>query len=569
MKLPFEIPPIPSVEEIKKKVIDSQIWRSMFRGGVWKDSPRDRAQHILGNVWLHLQPSRVRKHGLNWTYTFGLGGLSFFLFLILTVTGVLLMFYYRPSVDLAYRDMKDLEFAVSMGGFLRAMHRWSAHAMVLIVILHMIRVFLTASYKTPREFNWAIGVVLLVLTLFLSFTGYLLPWDQLALWAITVGTNMAAASPMLGAEGPFAMLSRSNDVRFVLLGGTAVGANTLLRFYVLHCVFVPLVTGALMIVHFWRVRKDSFSGPIIKPEELPNDKVDTWPHLIVREYVAALLCLIFISGWSLLMKAPLEEMANPTVTPNPSKAPWYFTGLQELLVYFDPWIAGVVLPTLIMVGLMAIPYIDPDKNKGVGRYAFKERPLAMTYFLFGVGMWFLLIFIGSYLRGPNWDIYWRPFESWSIHKPPPPRTWSLPIPLGLAALGLYFVGGMVAPMLGKPDFDWKAELKKGAMVLLGFGAVLKIASHASFFTKEGSFFQKNHLCPLSWEQLLWVGVFGYIYYVLGVLVPRRHLTNQPKFRYATTMILVLLMLGVLMKMGVRLGFHVKYVLSIPQVQLNI
>ena len=549
MKLPT-LPPIPSKDELKKKIIDSQIWRSMFRGGVWKDTPRDRAQHILGNVWLHLQPSRVRKHGLKWTYTFGLGGLSFFLFLILTVTGVLLMFYYRPAVDLAYRDMKDLEYVVSMGSFIRAMHRWSAHAMVLIVILHMVRVFLTGSYKSPREFNWVIGVVLLVLTLLLSFTGYLLPWDQLALWAVTVGTNMAAASPMLGAEGPFALLGRGNDVRFVLLGGNAVGANTLLRFYVLHCVFVPLVAGALMIVHFWRVRKDTFSGPIIKPEELPHDKVDTWPHLIVKEYVAALLCLVFISGWSLVMKAPLEEHANPTVTPNPSKAPWYFTGLQELLVYFDPWIAGVVLPTLIMVGLMAIPFLDPDKQKGVGRYGFKERPFAMTYFLFGIGMWFTLIFIGSCLRGPNWDIYW-PWESWLIHKPPPPRTWSLPIYVGLPLVGAYFVIGILLPLLFKGDFEWKTALRNGFITLLGLGAIGKIAGH------------------LGWDQLGWLIVFGYIYYIMGILVPRKHLKGQTPIRYATSMILVLLMLGVLMKMGVRLGFHIKYVLTIPQVNFNI
>src|SRR6185369_1816489 len=490
---------LPSVEELKKTIIDSQIWRSMFRGGVWKDTPRDRAQHILGNVWLHLHPSRVRKHGLKWNYTFGLGGLSFFLFLILTVTGVLLMFYYRPSVELAYRDMKDLEYAVSLGSFLRAMHRWSAHAMVLIVILHMVRVFLTGSYKTPREFNWMIGVVLLVLTLLLSFTGYLLPWDQLALWAVTVGTNMGAASPMLGAEGPFSIVSRSNDIRFVLLGGSAVGANTLIRFYVLHCVFVPVVAGALMIVHFWRVRKDTFSGPPITPQELPHDKVDTWPHLVVREYIAALGCMIFISLWSLLQKAPLEEIANPTVTPNPSKAPWYFLGLQELLVYFDPWIAGVVLPTFIMVGLMAIPYIDPDRNKGVGRYSVKERPLAMTYFLFGVGMWFLLIFIGNFLRGPNWDIY-MPWESWMIHKPPPPRTWSLPLGWGLAAVGSYFIIGMVLPLVLKSEFEWKKALRNGFLGILGFACVVKICT------------------KMAWEQMLWLVVFSYIYYILGVLV---------------------------------------------------
>lgn len=555
MNLP-KLPTIPKPEELKKMVIDSQIWRSMFRGGVWKDTPRDRAQHILGNVWLHLHPSRLRKNGLKWTYTFGLGGLSFFLFLILTVTGILLMFYYRPSVELAYRDMKDLEFAVSMGSFIRAMHRWAAHSMVLIVILHMIRVFLTGSYKTPREFNWVIGVVLLVLTLLLSFTGYLLPWDQLALWAVTVGTNMAAASPGLGAEGPFAMLSRNNDVRFVLLGGTTVGPNTLLRFYVLHCVFVPVVAGALMIVHFWRVRKDTFSGPIIKPEELPHDKVDTWPHLVVREYIAAIGCLIFLSAWSLLMKAPLEEIANPTVTPNPSKAPWYFTGLQELLVYFDPWLAGVVLPTMIAVGLMAIPYLDPDKNKGVGKYGLRERPLAMTYFLSGVGMWFGLIVIGTFLRGPNWDIYW-PWESWLIHKAPPPATWSLPIWAGLLVVGGYFAVGMILPKLGKADFEWKPALINGLLGLVGVSFLFKILS--------GLGKQK-----MTWEQMLWIIVFGYIYHILGILVPRKWLSKEPNFiRYATTMLLALMMLGIVMKMGVRLGFNIKYVLTIPQVNLNI
>ncbi|OGR92293.1 MAG: hypothetical protein A2992_06715 [Elusimicrobia bacterium RIFCSPLOWO2_01_FULL_59_12] len=548
MKLP--LPPLPSAEELRKKIIDSQIWRSMFRGGLWKDTPRDRAQHILGNVWLHLHPSRVRKHGLKWTYTFGLGGLSFFLFLVLTVTGVLLMFYYRPTVELAYRDMKDLEYAVSMGSFLRAMHRWSAHAMVLIVILHMARVFMTGSYKSPREFNWSVGVVLLTLTLLLSFTGYLLPWDQLALWAVTVGTNMGAATPLLGAEGPFAILGRGNDVRFVLLGGKAVGANTLLRFYVLHCVALPLIAGALMIVHFWRIRKDTFSGPVIKPEQLPHDKVDTWPHLIVREYIAALLCMVVLSAWSLWIKAPLEEIANPTVTPNPSKAPWYFTGLQELLVYFDPWIAGVVLPTLIIIGLMAIPYLDPDKNRGVGSYAFKERPFAQTFFGLGMAMWFILIAIGSFLRGPNWDIYW-PWESWSVHKPPPPATWSPPLVWGALCVGAYFALGMILPRLGKPDFDWKKALRNGAAAVVGASTVLKLAA------------------DLRWAQAGWLIFFGYLYYVLGILVPRKHLANLDKVRYAVTMMLVLLTLGVLMKMGVRLGFAIKYVLTIPQFSLNI
>ena len=167
------------------------------------------------------------------------------LFLILVVSGTLLMFYYVPSVEMAYGSMKDLEFVVSFGLVLRNAHRWSAHAMVMAVFLHMCRVFYTGSYKAPREFNWVIGVCLLLLTLFLSFTGYLLPWDQLAFWAVTVGSNMASYLPWIG-----------DDVRFLMLGGNEVGQMALLRFYVLHVVVLPLLLAILVGVHFWRIRKD-------------------------------------------------------------------------------------------------------------------------------------------------------------------------------------------------------------------------------------------------------------------------------------------------------------------------
>src|SRR5262249_51433503 len=160
-------------------------------------------------------------------------------------------------------------------------------------------------------------------------------------------------------------------------------------------------------------------------------------------------------------------------------------------------------------------------------YSFKERPLANIYFLFGIGMWFFLIFIGSFLRGPNWDIY-MPWESWMIHKPPPPHTWSLPTLWGLLGVGGYFGLGMVLPLILGPNFEWKKALRNGALVILGAGSVAKIAGH------------------LGWEQMAWLVVFTYIYYVLGVLVPRQHLVNQPKSRYLITMVLVLMMLGVLM-----------------------
>ncbi|MDO8690664.1 MAG: cytochrome b N-terminal domain-containing protein, partial [Dehalococcoidia bacterium] len=201
---------------------------------------------------LHLHPVKVRRHGVKITYTYCMGGISFLLFLILVVTGVLLMFYYHPSVDVAYGDMKDLETGVNLGMLMRNLHRWAGHGMVITVFLHMIRVFATGSYRPPREFNWVVGVVLLFLTFLLSFTGYLLPWDQLSFWAITVGTNMAGYAPVIGA-----------DMRFLLLGAFDVGANALIRFYTLHVILIPLVAGVLMAVHFWRIRKDGgISGPL-------------------------------------------------------------------------------------------------------------------------------------------------------------------------------------------------------------------------------------------------------------------------------------------------------------------
>ena len=226
---------------------------------------------ILSNVFLHLHPVAVRKSGIRLSFTWCMGGLTFFLFLVEIVSGVLLMFYYRPTVEYAYFDIEGLRGFVTLG-LLRELHRWGAHAMVIAIWLHMLRVFLTGSYKPPREFNWVVGVILLVLTLLLSFTGYLLPWDQLAMWAITVGSNMARATPLMGHEGPLSSLIQiggvplvhaGDDARFGLLAGTFVGPNALLRFYVLHCVFIPVVATILIAVHFWRIRKDGgISGPL-------------------------------------------------------------------------------------------------------------------------------------------------------------------------------------------------------------------------------------------------------------------------------------------------------------------
>jgi len=260
----------PSPEAVKKAIAEGQVWKSIFRHG-YPDTPRNRIMAVLSNVFLHLHPVKARHSGVKMSYTWCMGGLSFFLFLNLTVTGVLLMFYYRPTAEYAFYDIIALREHVPLG-VMRELHRWAAHAMVIAVWLHMFRVFMTGSYKPPREFNWVIGVVLLLLTLLLSFTGYLLPWDQLAMWAITVGTNMARATPFMGYEGPGASMLQiggvhlvhgGSDIHFALLGGKFVSEATLLRFYVLHCVFIPLVAATLMAIHFWRVRKDGgISGPL-------------------------------------------------------------------------------------------------------------------------------------------------------------------------------------------------------------------------------------------------------------------------------------------------------------------
>ncbi len=263
------------VESLKRPQ-KTQLFKSIFRVK-HDDTERSRALGVLSNVFLHLHPAKVNRDAVRYGYTWGMGGITFYLFIVLTFTGVLLMFYYHPTKGQAYRDIVYLMSDVPFGKLLRNMHRWAAHLMIITVWLHMFRVFLTGGYKRPREFNWCVGVILLVLTLLLSFTGYLLPDDQLGFWAVTVGTNMARATPLLGHEGPFGPqlgMTPYNDVRFALLGGSIVDANALLRSYIWHCLGIPIVASIFMGVHFWRVRKDGgISGPSpvmleseIKPE---------------------------------------------------------------------------------------------------------------------------------------------------------------------------------------------------------------------------------------------------------------------------------------------------------------
>ncbi len=236
----------------------------MFRSGP-PGTRLHRSLAVQQNVFLHLFSTKARKRVMSFSATWYLGALTFGTFLILVITGVLLMLYYHPSVPQAYADMKDLQFVVSSGVFLRNLHRWSAHAMVFLVFAHMFKVFYRGAYRPPREFNWVIGVILLLLTLLLSYTGYLLPWDQLAYWAVTVGSNIASAVPLFG-----------HHIRYLLLGGNQVNANALLRFYVLHCVILPITIVLFIAVHFWRIRKD---GGLYVPEVKDEPAAEVAPAM--------------------------------------------------------------------------------------------------------------------------------------------------------------------------------------------------------------------------------------------------------------------------------------------------
>lgn len=400
--------------------LPNTIWTSIFRNPL-PDSDHGRASTTFTNFFLHIHPVKVHQNTIRPLYTMGLGVMSFVLFVILVITGILLMFYYVPSTQQAYDRMLDLRGSVAFGTFLRNMHRWAAHGMVAVVFLHMCRVFFTGSYKKPREFNWVLGVLLFLVTLFLSFTGYLLPWDQLAFWAITVGTAIAGYAPVVGEQ-----------IRYLLLGDNAVGQEALLRFYVLHVAVLPAVLTMLIAVHFWRIRKD---GGLSRPDEAdaaddgsepavpvpnrnyglqgivrlkfkqlartPENTVYSWPNLLMAELFVFVMTLAVILVLSLFFDAPLEEPVNVMHPPNPAKAPWYFLGLQELVSYSAFW-GGVGIPGLAVVGLLLAPYFDRS-TKGTGVWFSRHRLLANTLFLTFVIVNIGLIIIGTFFRGPNWE----------------------------------------------------------------------------------------------------------------------------------------------------------------------
>ncbi len=302
---------------------------------------------------LHLHPRKVRESTLRYTLTFGLGGMAAMLLVIQVITGLLLKFHYEPSPESAYNSILNLQESLLFGKMLRNIHHWSAIAFVWIAFLHMLRTAFTGAYRPPRDMTWLTGLGLLLLVVLSNFTGYLLPWDQLSYWAVTVGTSLLSYIPIAG-----------EPIRKALLGGAEVGQPTLTNFFNLHTGVIPLLIIALMAWHFWRIRRAG--GVIVVEKDKESPMVDTRPHLVNREFVVAVTLLAAIFLISSLLDAPLRDRANPAFSPNPAKAPWYFMGLQELLIHFHPLFAVFILPVAVLAAAVWMPYVrSTDKNQGI------------------------------------------------------------------------------------------------------------------------------------------------------------------------------------------------------------
>lgn len=492
-------------ENLRRSLRNSQVWRSMFRRVPWTDTPRDRAARIFGNVWLHLHPVLIRPRAVAWTYTWGLGGLTFLLALVLTFTGVVLMFYYPPAFVTGFDASQDLRYWASFARFNSNVHAWAAEGMMLAAILHMARVFMTGAYKKPREFNWGVGVALLLLTGLLILTGKMIPWERLPIWKSSPrGGDLAGANLLVEGDGFYKTIDdmkNANDFRHALFGGLLVGPRALVTFYVLHCVALPFVFFCLVMVHFWRIRKDTFSAA---PYAGGEEKLETWPHLIRREYLAAKVCLLALLVFGL--RGPVPEASNSL------HIPWWGVWIQVLLLYFDPWTVGRLMPAALLVGLLAIPYLD-DNPKGIGYFSVRERPFAFSMFALGLGLWCLLL-AAAYI---GWG----------------PESWVGPWEPGFAGI-ILMVAVFFLPRLINPGLPERRVELGGLVLLLGLAA-------AGWFRRD-----------LSAIQAFWIMVLGWSAIRFAFVLPCRHLGRLDWPRYALTMALGLSLTGVFLRVTTQL-----------------
>jgi quinol-cytochrome oxidoreductase complex cytochrome b subunit len=381
-----------------------------------------RPRFLANSLLLHLRPTWVPQRAIRFTHTFGLGGIAMMLVLLLMASGLLMSFVYDPAPERAYASIVILQQDLLFGRLVRGMHYWSANLLVVVAGLHLLRVYVTGAFHGPRRSNWFIGLGLLFAVLLSAFTGYLLPWDQLSYWAITVSTEMLAYVPLIG-----------DTLKYMTLGGEEIGPATAVVFYAMHSTVVPIALILLMTWHIWRVR---LAGGVVLPSARDGGadadrSVPFMPDLLLRETVVALLVIAAVVVLAALFGAPLGEPANTGLSPNPAKAPWYFLGLQELLLHFHPLIAIVVIPILFLAALVAIPFL---------RYG---RPVAGDWFLTATGKRLaavaaiaglvvtpLLILADERVAGPG---------GWWPGAPPVIGDGAVPLVLSLLGLTLFYV----------------------------------------------------------------------------------------------------------------------------------
>mgnify|MGYP002713145471 CR=1 FL=1 len=369
--------------------LSQRIADSINRDDLPLTDDRSRMRYVMNNLILHIHPSRVNKASLKFTYTWGLGGLSILLLAVLVGTGIMLMFVYTPSPETAYQDMLRLQTDVNFGQFIRNLHHWSGNLLVVVTFLHLLRVFFTGGLRPPREFNWVMGVVLLLLVIGANFTGYLLPWDQLAYWAVTVGASLLSYIPLVG-----------DQISQLILGGSEVSGATLTNFYGLHVAIIPMLIFFIASFHIWRVRKDSLTIPRDVNQDKPEkvEKVATLPHLVSIEVVFALVMMAVLLLWASWVNAPLEAAADPNHSPNPAKAAWYFMGIQELLLHFHPFVGAIVIPALGLGALMFFPYMRFDSDtEGVWFRSSKGRKMAWVAAITAIIVTPLLVILDEYV----------------------------------------------------------------------------------------------------------------------------------------------------------------------------
>jgi len=365
-------------------------------GILWGEKDQERYRRYLNTFILHFRPRNVPERTLRFTLTWGLGGMAFVLVTLLLGTGLLLKFYYLPSPENAYTSVLYLQNTVLFGRLIRNIHHWSANLALVVVFLHFIRVTLTGAFHPPRRFNWIMGLGLFLLVLLSNFTGYLLPWDQLSFWAVTISVGMLEYIPVAGLW-----------LQELIQGGTEVGPGTLSNFYAIHTAVLPGLLIPFLLFHFWRVRK---AGGVVVPrrpdETIPNrnETVPSIPNLLLRELTVALVLIAFVLIFSILFNAPLENKANPGLSPNPTKAPWYFMGIQELLLHFHPLFPLFVIPLCMGFGLLMLPYLSYSFNPaGIWMISFKGRKMAMTAVVVAVSATIGGVLLDEYvIRCPSW-----------------------------------------------------------------------------------------------------------------------------------------------------------------------